>query len=195
MSVAELTEWEARYRALDPGSIAAPETFVVEALSALPVGGKAVDLAGGTGRHALWLAGRGWDTKLVDISPTAVAIAVAAASRRGLDLAAEVVDLDEADPSDGPWDLVIIHHYLNRRLLGRLHRIMRPGASLVVCHQTTINLERHVRPSVSHLLAPGELAGLLDRFELSLYFEGWTPQGRHEARAIGQRTESAAAAV
>ena len=194
MSAVELAEWEARYRAADLET-AAPEPFVVEAAAALPVGGKAIDLAGGTGRHALWLAGRGWDTTLVDISPTALAVAAAAALRLGLGVATEVVDLDAADPSGGPWDLVVIHHYLNRPLLGRLHHMMRPGGAVVVCHQTRLNLERHPRPGARHLLAPGELEELLSRFELAAYLEGWTPQGRHEARAIGRRTEESGAVL
>ena len=126
MSVAEEAEWEERYRSAQSAAPGTPEQFVVDSVSALSVTGTALDLAGGTGRHALWTADRGWDTTLVDISPTAVASAAAAASRRGLRLATEVVDLDEADPSGGPWDLVIIHHYLNRALLGRVQQLLRP---------------------------------------------------------------------
>ena len=70
-----------------------------------------------------------------------------------------------------------------------------PGGTLVVGHQTTINLERNPRPSAPHLLAPGELGELLAGFELSMYREGWTPHDRHEARAIGLRTETSGAGL
>jgi 2-polyprenyl-3-methyl-5-hydroxy-6-metoxy-1,4-benzoquinol methylase len=190
MSADERAEWEERYRAPNSVRIGAPAPFVVAAVTALYATGTALDLAGGTGRHALWLAERGWEAKLVDISPAALEIAATAASRKGLRLTTEIVDLDDADPSGGPWDLVVIHHYLNRDLLGRVHRLVRAGGTLIVCHQTRANLERNPRPSAEFLLAPGELVELLSRFELSTAFEGWTPQGRHEARVVGQPVRS-----
>jgi len=184
MSADERAEWEARYRSARGADPGAPEPFIVNAVNSLSARGRALDLAGGIGRHALWVAERGWDATLVDISPTAVAEAAATASRRGLRLATEVVDLDETDPSGGPWDLVMIHHYLNRTLLGRAHELLRPGGTLVVCHQTLINLERSPRPGARFLLEPKELATLLSHLQLSTYFEGWTEQGRHEAQAV-----------
>ena len=184
MSAAELAKWEERYRANAAAPLADPEPFVVDAVDALPVVGSAVDLAGGSGRHALWLAERGWVTTLVDVSPTAVEIARDAAKRRALQLRAEVLDLDDADPAGGPWDLVVVHHYLNRELLARVHRLLRPGGRLVVCHPTLRNLERHPRPAADLLLGPGELPTLLGGLTFTAYFEGWTAQGRHEARAV-----------
>lgn len=150
----------------------------------MPVAGSAVDLAGGSGRHALWLADSGWDTTLVDISPTATTIALAAAARLGVSLSTEVKDLDNADPAGGPWDLVVIHHYLNRGLLGRVHRLLRPGGKLVACHPTLHNLDRNSRPTARFLLEPGEMSTLLDGLEIVTYFEGWTNQGRHEAQVV-----------
>lgn len=184
MSAAERAEWEERYRSAERVAPSNPEPFVVDSVNGLSVAGRALDLAGGTGRHALWLAERGWDATLVDISPTAVAVAAASGSRRGLRLATEVVDLDDSDPLGGPWDLVIIHHYLNRALLARVHQLLSPGGTLVICHPTKINLERNPRPTARFLLEPAELPTLLTQLQLSAYFEGWTAQGRHEAQAV-----------
>lgn len=46
--------------------------------------GTALDLGAGEGGDALWLAERGWDVTGIDISPTALARAEAAAERAGL---------------------------------------------------------------------------------------------------------------
>src|SRR5947209_5131051 len=37
--------------------------------------GKALDVAGGAARHALWLAERGWQVKLVDVSEVGIEVA------------------------------------------------------------------------------------------------------------------------
>nr|MBA3718830.1 class I SAM-dependent methyltransferase [Nocardioidaceae bacterium] len=47
-----------------------PNRFVVEEVTALPAG-RALDLACGEGRNALWLAGRDWQVTAVDFSPVA----------------------------------------------------------------------------------------------------------------------------
>src|SRR5260370_41564597 len=53
----------------DPFFISAYERFVT---SSLPKPGAALDLAGGLGRHALWLASRGWQDTVVENSAPAI---------------------------------------------------------------------------------------------------------------------------
>lgn len=64
-------DWDRRY-ALGPVWTAAPNVWVAGALASLPPG-KALDLAAGEGRHALWLAGRGWQVTAVAFSREALA--------------------------------------------------------------------------------------------------------------------------
>jgi hypothetical protein len=51
---------------------------------------------------------------------------------------------------------------------------------------TRSNLERHTRPDPRHLLEDGELPGLVPGLEIVRYEEGWTEQGRHEARLVAR---------
>ena len=51
--------WDARYAAQELVWSAEPNRFVVEELSDLPPG-RALDVAAGEGRNAIWLASRGW---------------------------------------------------------------------------------------------------------------------------------------
>ena len=50
----------------------------------LPNGGRALDLACGTGAQSLWLAQRGLDVLSLDVSPRAIALLEAAATTAGL---------------------------------------------------------------------------------------------------------------
>jgi SAM-dependent methyltransferase len=59
--------WDERYAAADLVWSARPNRFVEAELADLPPG-RALDLAAGEGRNALWLAERGWDVTAVDFS-------------------------------------------------------------------------------------------------------------------------------
>ena len=70
----DLAGWEERYRADADSRTAlesAPTPLLVEGASHLPPG-RALDLACGAGRNALWLARRGWSVTAVDGSPAAI---------------------------------------------------------------------------------------------------------------------------
>jgi SAM-dependent methyltransferase len=66
MAAMRSTEWDERYAEKQQWS-AGPNALVAELLAEVP-SGAAVDLAAGEGRHALWLAGRGWQVTAVDFS-------------------------------------------------------------------------------------------------------------------------------
>lgn len=63
----DATAWDARYAASELVWSAAPNQFVESECAGLPPG-RALDLAAGEGRNAIWLAGRGWDATAVDFS-------------------------------------------------------------------------------------------------------------------------------
>lgn len=86
--------WNARYADADLVWGAQPNRFVEEVFDGLPPG-RALDLAAGEGRNALWLAGLGWRVTAVDFSTVAI--------ERGRRLAAEqrlAVDWTVADVRD-----------------------------------------------------------------------------------------------
>jgi hypothetical protein len=57
MAEADRRRWDARYRAHEPG-LQQPSGSLVALPDLLPQGARALDVAGGTGRHALWLGHR-----------------------------------------------------------------------------------------------------------------------------------------
>jgi tellurite methyltransferase len=179
--------WDRKYagRPAEPGL---PDGFLLACADRLPTAGKALDVAGGAGRHALWLAARGLDVTIADVSPVGLQRATDAAAARGLAVKTQAMDL-EADPRlpDGPWDLILCFHFLFRPIYGDFARVLAPGGTLVVCHPTRTNLQRHAHPSARFLLEDGELEGLVPGVQVLSLEEGWSPAGRHEARLVARR--------
>jgi uncharacterized protein YndB with AHSA1/START domain len=177
--------WNARYAAREERS--APSPFLDQLGDLVPRSGRALDLAGGAGRHALWLARRGLEVTLADVSDVAIGLAEAAARAQGLALATVRVDLLASAPPPGPWDLVLCTYFLHRPLFALFPHLLAPGGVLVFSHATRKNLERHPRPGPDHLLDDGELASLVRGLEVLRLEEGWTESGRHEARLVARR--------
>lgn len=186
--------WNDRYRDR-AASDGAPSDFVASLHDVLPSAGRALDVAGGAGADAVLLAEGGLEVTLLDVSDEALRLARDRAAARGVRLSTVRIDLEAEPPPPGPWDVVLVRHYLQRPLLPRLAGLLAPGGLLCVCIATRRNLERHPRPSARFLLEPGELPGLVPGLEIVRWVEDWTdvgPEGRHEARLVARVPDSAA---
>lgn len=175
--------WNHRHAGAGVGD---PSPFLLEVADMLPEEGRALDVAGGTGRHALWLAERGLDATLVDVSDVGLETARREAGRRGVTLTTLRLDLRADRVPVGPWDVILVFHYLHRPLLPELTEMLVPGG-LMVCEIATVrNLERHDRPPRRFLLSEGRLAALTGGLETVVWTEEWT-EDRHLARYVGRR--------
>lgn len=152
----------------------------------LPDAGRALDVAGGTGRNAIWLAQRGWDVTIADISDVALVFALERAASLHVPLETSLTDLGNEPLPEGPWDLVTLFHYLDRDLLMAVVGALRPGGALIGALATVSNLERNDRPPLPYLLEDGELPGLMGDLELVRYEEGWQDD-RHDARFVARK--------
>lgn len=188
MAESDRTRWNSKYER-GAGSSAEPSSALVGLAAHLPTCGRALDLAGGAGANALWLARRGLEVSLVDIADVGLARARQRATEAGLELALLRADL-ELDPfPPGPWQLIFCSHYLQRSLIARAAAELGPGGRLVWIHPTRTNLERHPKPSARFLLEPGEARALVLATGLTLDVdeEGWWgegPEARHLARVV-----------
>ena len=73
----ERDRWNQKYRE-SVDSCREPDPFLPYAFAEyirplFPDVGHALDLAGGTGRHAIWLARQGWEATLIDIANVGIA--------------------------------------------------------------------------------------------------------------------------
>jgi len=183
---ADRERWNARY-AERGAATWEPDPFLTEIASQLPRAGRVLDLAGGTGRHALWFARRGLAVTLCDVSETALSIAAERFETEGLTVDTVPVDLEAAPPPTGPWDVVLGVHYLQRDLFPLFPSLLVSGGVLVFVQPTRRNLERHAHPSERFLLEDGELPRLIEGLEVLRIDEGWTSSGRHEARVLARK--------
>jgi SAM-dependent methyltransferase len=170
-----LHEWDERHRAAAERDDAPPLPLVIETASEMKPG-RALDLACGAGRNALWLAEHGWSVTAVDGSPAAIELVRTRASTRGVNVNAQVADLEKGEYAIEPshWDLVVICYYLQRDLFEPAKRGVVPGGVLAA-----IVLLGEGRFSVK----PGELRGYFSDWELLHDHEGNPGESPHRAVA------------
>ncbi len=162
--------WDARYSGSDLVWGAEPNRFVAAELETLPAG-KALDVACGEGRNAVWLASRGWQAVGVDFSAAGLARAAALAEEAGVAERVELVAGDVvADPlPEGPFDAVVIAYLQlpaidRRKVMRKAAQTLAPGGVMVVVGHDTTNLTEGVGgPQDPELLfGPEDLVADLD---------------------------------
>jgi tellurite methyltransferase len=147
---------------------------------------RALDLAMGSGRHALPMARAGFRVFGVDVDREAVAGAVRAADREGLVVCAWCADLTQHPLPRERFDVVLVTRYLQRDLFGAIRDAVVPGGLVVYETFTTEQLALGVGPkSPDHLLKPGELRRAFDTFEVLFYEEVHSPEA--VARIVARR--------
>jgi SAM-dependent methyltransferase len=184
MAEADRERWDRRYRAGSHAALEAPG-WLAEIDDELPRSGRALDVATGAGRVAVWLAERGLDTTAVDISREAVDLCRANAETAGSSLSTLILDLERGALPKGPFALITCFFYLQRELFPALRERLAPGGCLVCELPTRRNLERHAKPGSRFLLEANELLELVAPLELVYYREGWV-EDRALARAVAR---------
>ena len=189
MSEADKEKWDAKYRSATHPSFT-PSKVLESVVDYLPSTGSAIDLAGGVGRHSIWLAQRGLDVTLADVSPVALAIASDEANAKGVPISMLEIDLESQSFPAGPWDVVLSVLYLNRALWVSAAENLSIGGILIVLQPTINNLQRHPKPPRRFLLEERELCELACGLEIIDYREGWLEDGRHDALLVGRKPRS-----
>jgi SAM-dependent methyltransferase len=169
-------DWDRRYEGSELLWSAEPNRFVAAALAALPPG-RALDLACGEGRNAVWLAERGWLVLGVDFSDVAIGKAHEFAAARGVAAATGwlVADLTAYQPEPGAYDLVILF-YLHvatperRAIVRKAAAAVAPGGTFLLVGHDLRNLESgHGGPKDPEVLyLPEDVAADLDGSGLEL---------------------------
>lgn len=103
--------WEDEYKDLDRSTFGSPSKEVEEIVPFLPEGAKILDVGCGDGRHALYLAGLGFQVDAFDISANAIAKVDYLKERYHLNISTCVCDT-LAFEFKHKYDLVIMHGVL-----------------------------------------------------------------------------------
>src|SRR5437868_2094340 len=99
-----------------------PTPLLVETAAKLKPG-RALDLACGKGRNAIWLAEHGWRVTAVDRSSGAIP---------GVDTHVADLEKHEFQIVEAAWDLIVVSYYLQRDLFERIKRGIAPGGIALV---------------------------------------------------------------
>lgn len=186
MSLAERDKWNARYAAGAYADREHPTQLLVDWLQRARKG-RALDVACGAGRNAIYLAQNEYTVDAVDIS----GIALDRASRRAQALSLPInwiegdLDLGEQAIPARLYELIILVRYVDARLYELLPAHLAPGGILIS--------EQHLRTdevvigpkSPEFRLRAGELRSATANLNLIHFFEGLVtdPDGRRAALA------------
>lgn len=142
--------WDARYSAADLVWGTEPNRFVAAELGDLPPG-RALDVACGEGRNAIWLASRGWQATGVDFSAAGIERARRLAAEAGVADRTEFVVGDVVNDSlpGAPYDAVVVAYLQvpearRRSALRHAAAALGPGGTLLVVAHDTTNLTEGV---------------------------------------------------
>ncbi len=172
-----------------------PHTFLVDVLPIIErewcglAGRRALDLACGSGRDAVFLAMQGMSVEAVDILPDAVQRAADLARRNGVPLRVRSADLETGPALNAACcDLAVVFNFLHRPLIEQIREAVTPGGFVV--YETFLQASRELygKPSRdAHLLNPGELAAAFTGWRILVSREGPSGPRRIASGIVAQK--------
>jgi 2-polyprenyl-3-methyl-5-hydroxy-6-metoxy-1,4-benzoquinol methylase len=157
-----------------------PNAYMMRMLEGRPAG-RALDVAMGQGRNALWLATKGWDVTGFDISQAGLDAATASAKSLGVPLRTMRESVDDFDYGRERWDLVLLIYapvrYESKELMKRIRDSIKPGGLVIVEDEIEWSAARKdPRPPGS--LSSGELR--------EIFSDGYRILDLHEVQAVSE---------
>lgn len=185
-------DWDRRYETTERLWSVGPNRFVAEELAGVAPG-RALDLAAGEGRNAIWLAEQGFHVHAVDFSEVALSRGRELARQRGVEVEWERADLREWSAPEETYDVVLIS-YLHlpwpemQRVVRAAARAVAPGGLFLLVGHDIENLDHGTGgpsdPAV--LYSPEQIAAELTGFEIDKATRVRRPVGT-EHREQGER--------
>jgi SAM-dependent methyltransferase len=141
--------------------------------------GKALDIATGEGKNAVFLAHHGFDVEAADISEFGLRKARKLAKETGVRIRTLQADLDHYPLEEGRYDLITDFYFLDRRLIPRIKRGLKKGGRVVfeTYLKEQMSLSKDAPKNPRYLLKPNELLTLFRGFRILFYREGIFREG------------------
>jgi tellurite methyltransferase len=140
MSVDDQVRWD-RQHAQSHG-VEPPSTFLRRLLENgawwVPPG-RALDIAAGKGRNALYLGERGFEVVAEDISNVALDVARLHAQHKHLEIDFQQLDLEQSAFPEGEYDLILNINYLQRSLIPKIKTALKLGGHVIFETYLSIN--------------------------------------------------------
>jgi len=173
--------WDERYDQ-DCDFSKEPVQFLKENVYRLPQG-KALDVAMGTGRNAIFLATHGYEVDGIDCSSVAVEKVQSFAQKESLLINAAQADLSDYQIAEGTYEVILNFYFLERAMIPQIKKALRPGGMLLF-ETYTIEQPQYGRPhNPAYLLKPNELLNSFMKLHIIYYHERVDKQQK-ETKAI-----------
>lgn len=170
--MAKRDDWDKRYSAKALNWSVGPNALFAQIVGKLP-SGRAIDVASGEGRNAIWLAEQGWEVDAIDFSKIGITKSEQIAVKKNVKVHWIVDDVTSFEFAPGAYDLVAVlylHTSLaeRERWLPRVIDAVAPGGHFVYIAHDPANVESGVGGPQDKSLLPSvvELTSLLDGFLL-----------------------------
>jgi SAM-dependent methyltransferase len=147
--------------------------------------GRALDIATGKGRNAIFLAEQGFDVVAIDVSPVALDEARRRAAGKSFSISWQQADLEQIELPKTTYDLIVNFNYLQRSLIPQIKAALRPGGHAIF-ETYLIGQEMIGHPkNPAYLLRHNELLELFRDFRVLCYREGKFSEGEETAFRAG----------
>ncbi len=177
-----MADWDDRY-SRGEHIITEPLPLLVRVAEMLAPG-RALDLACGPGRHAIFLAERGWKVTAVDGSRVGIELLKKNARDRGVEVDARVADLERNgfEIEREAFDLIGVFYFLQRDLFPQIRAGVAPGGVVIAAiHMVDDSPDAHP-VNEDYLLQPGELRAEFRGWQIMYDYEGPSTEGGHRRR-------------
>jgi tellurite methyltransferase len=175
---ADKKRWDKRFGKKEFALGKEPNPFLKKHIHLLPKG-KALDLATGEGRNAVFLGENGFEVEAVDISEKGLKKTRELAREKGVKVNAHLVDLDHYQIQKERYDLIASFYFLKRRLIPKIRKGVRKGGKIIF---ETYLLEHRTLAAggprqAKYFLKPNELLRFFKDFRILFYREGIFKEG------------------
>ncbi len=183
-------KWNMRYNTGEYIYGKEPLKFLKEKIDIL-IRGKALVLAMGEGRNAVFLAGNGFDVDGCDISEKAIEKTRLFARESGVTLNAFAADLEEYKIPVGKYDLITCFYYTQRDLIPQIKEGLRNGGMVMFetysIDQLNYGKDAPGPKNPEYLLKHNELLDSFRDFRILYYREGEIAENKSVVSLIAQK--------
>lgn len=175
---ADQKRWDKRFRGKEFAFGKEANPFLRRHIRLLPKG-KALDIAAGEGKNAVFLAQHGFDVDAVDISEMGLRKTQKLAKEMGIKIHTILVDLNTYQIGKNQYDLIADFYFLRRSLIPKIKKGLKKGGRVIF--ETYILEHRNLATSgpkqAKYFLKPNELLKLFNGFRVLRYREGIFKEG------------------
>lgn len=187
---ADRRKWNKRYNTKEYIYGKKPLMFLEENIDILTKG-KALVLAMGEGRNAVFLAGNGFDVDGCDVSEIAIEKSNLLAKENNVKINAFVADLEDYEIATNKYDLITCFYYTQRDLIPHIKNGLKKGGFVIFETYSIDQLEHGPDApgpkNPDYLLNHNELLDLFRDFRVLYYREGRTTPNKSVVNMIAQK--------